>query len=594
MSVFEFAFMAELPEQDRLHFRNLALIRPQIPTEGQLVLIESLARTLGSPRLLTLIARTPHWLVHGPVLQALAENEATPEPIRRDLEMVVSLFDLMRDMDRAPGDEKEERADTIKTLYQQLAPELKPIVKQQAKLLARSVSATGLTMELPALPAGEQDWEALTLPPKPQTRATPTFRVSKLDLLARAETTHILTDLQDFLLDPDPDIRGAALRNPALSEDVLLASLAQCTVQDFFEEIYAEARWYFRDPVREVIYGSPHCPEALAKKMAASRDLVALLERGDKGRPVLRRAVSLFHQLDESEYQFLTYWAKRRSPNMLRVIKIFFDRLQRRRVNQASGFDSNQEERQWVSLEERVFMANQATQPEQIIAALRDADPQVFTVVLENPGLGPKELIAAIPHLAANRIERVAADGTWSGHPAVREALLHSVHLSEKTALALLPKLQGPRALLDILRDQRLPHLEVKQRALEMLRAAYAEMAVPQRILALRSSGGELLRHLTQEILKDEETLNLLVADRQLDPSILLRLARNKQTPRSILLLIAAHPVLMAHPAVMQELLLNPKTPREAGSRIWGLLSESEQQHLLRSPHLPAPLRLLP
>ena len=71
------AFMAQLPEQDRLPFRNLALIRPQVPTEGQLLLIESLARTLASPRLLTLIARTPHWLVNGPVLQALAQNDAT-------------------------------------------------------------------------------------------------------------------------------------------------------------------------------------------------------------------------------------------------------------------------------------------------------------------------------------------------------------------------------------------------------------------------------------------------------------------------------------------------------------------------------------
>ena len=31
-------------------------------------------------------------------------------------------------------------------------------------------------------------------------------------------------------------------------------------------------------------------------------------------------------------------------------------------------------------------MANQATQPEQIMAALRDADPEVFNVALENPG----------------------------------------------------------------------------------------------------------------------------------------------------------------------------------------------------------------
>ena len=47
----EVAFMAQLPEIDRVHFRNLALIRPQVPTEGQLRLVESLARTLSAPRL---------------------------------------------------------------------------------------------------------------------------------------------------------------------------------------------------------------------------------------------------------------------------------------------------------------------------------------------------------------------------------------------------------------------------------------------------------------------------------------------------------------------------------------------------------------
>ena len=592
MPELEFPFMAELPEQDRLQFRNLALLRPQIPTERQLALVESLSRSLSSPRLLTLIARTPHWLVHGPVLQALAENEATPEPIRRDLEMVVALFDLMRDMDRAPAQEKEERSETVKSVYQNLPAELRPVVKQQAKLLARTVNSTGTTMELPPLPDQDQDWEALTRPPR-SGRELATLRGSKPDLLARAETTHILTELQELLLDPEPDIRAAALRNAALSEEVLLESLAHCTSEDFFEEIYGEARWYFRDTVREVIYGSPHCQGPLAKKIADSKDLVALLERGGRDRPSLRRAVSLFTQLDETEYQFLTFWAKRKAPSMLRVIKIFFDRLQRRRRNQASGLNSSQEEGQWVSLEERVFMANQSTQPDQIIAALKDADLQVFQVVLENPGLGPKELLAAIPHLAGDRAEQVAQHSDWRTFPAVREALLHNVHLGEGTALALLALVDNPRALLDLLRDQRLPHVSVKQGALEMLRAGYEAMTVPQRILALRSSGGELLRHLPQEILKDEATLQLLVADRQLDPSILLRLARNKQTPRHILEVIAAHPVLMAHSAVMQELLLNPKTPREAASRIWGLLSDTEQQYLLRSPHLPGALRHL-
>ena len=168
---------------------------------------------------------------------------------------------------------------------------------------------------------------------------------------------------------------------------------------------------------------------------------------------------------------------------------------------------------------------------------------------------------------------------------------MHSVHLSKATAMRLITEIVNPRALLDVLRDPRIPHLEMQQQALECLRAQYLSMTMQQRIVALRSSGGDLIRHLPQEVLKDEETLHQLVSDRQLDPSILLRLARNKQTPRAILERIAAHPILMAHSPIMSELLLNPKTPRESSIRIWGLLSESEQQQLLRSPHLPATLR---
>src|SRR5208283_1888878 len=134
-----------------------------------------------------------------------------------------------------------------------------------------------------------------------------------------------------------PDIRAAALRNPALSEEVLLPAILRAASPELFEEAYGEARWYFRDSLREAIYAAPHCPEPLAKKLGVSRDLVALLEQGNKGGQELHRTVCLFTQLDETEYQYLTLWAKRKAPAMLRVIKIFFDRLQRRRANQASG-----------------------------------------------------------------------------------------------------------------------------------------------------------------------------------------------------------------------------------------------------------------
>lgn len=259
--------------------------------------------------------------------------------------------------------------------------------------MARAVHPSGQTLELPPLPAGDSDWEALATPPRSREPQRPALRLGRPELLARAETTPIVEELGAFLLDADAGLRAAALRNPALSEEVLAPAFLRCTGPGLFEEVYAEARWYFRASLREAIYVAPHCPCALARKLAHSRDLVALLEGGARDRRALHRVVCLFTQLDESEYQYLTNWAKRRTPAMLRVLKIFFDRLQRRRANQASGIAAEGGDGRWVSLKERVFMANQGTQPDQLQAALRDGDPAVFGAVLENRGLTARDLI---------------------------------------------------------------------------------------------------------------------------------------------------------------------------------------------------------
>jgi len=589
----EDAFLASLAEPEQIHFRHLALVRPQLPTESQVRMLEGLARSLASPRLLTLMARTPHWLAHWPILLGLAENEATPEAIRRDLEMVVSLFDQMREMDQAPPMEKDDRSEAVKTLYSQLNPALKPVAKLLAKQIAKAVSATGTTQELSPLPGENPDWETLTALPAALPPQASTQNVQKGDRLARAQQTARSDELLGFLVDPDTDIRMAALQNPLISEDIVCRALSQSTEVDFFEEVYAEARWYFREPIRESLQEAPGCPADLSRRLALSDRLVAALELGAPDPSSLRRIVCLFTQLEESEYQFITYWAKRSSPHLLRVVKHFYDRLLRQR----SGFSSTQPERgedgRWASMEDRVFLATQATQEDQIIQVLKDPDPQVFCLALENPALTARMLASTLPALDRGRAEQVATHAAWQKDPLVAEALIHHPNLTEATALRLMENLPGLKPAIEILRDPRLQHLEVKRRALETLRTLYLAMDVPDRITAIRTSGGELMRHLPQEVLQDEETLRRMVSDRQLDPGILLRLARNKLTPRAVLEQIAGHPVLLAHAAIMSELLLNPKTPREASARIWGLLSEAEQQQLLRSPHLPATLRTL-
>jgi hypothetical protein len=589
----EGAFLASLAEPERIHFRHLALVRPQLPTENQVRMLEGLARSLASPRLLTLMARTPHWLAHWPILLGLAENEATPEAIRRDLEMVVSLFDQMREMDQATSGEKDDRSEAVKTLYSQLNPALKPVAKLLAKQIAKTVSATGNTQELAPLPGEHPDWETLTALPEALPPQASTQGLHREDRLARAHQTAQPDELLSFLVDPDRDIRLAALQNPLISEDLICRALGQSLEEEFFEEVYAEARWYFREPVRESLREAPGCPAELSRRLALSGHLVAALERGAADPASLRRIVCFFAQLEEGEYQFITYWAKRQSPQLLRVVKYFYDRLLRQRSGLSSALPERGEDGRWATMEERVFLATQATQEDQIIQVLKDPDPQVFRLALENPALTSRTLASTLPALDRSRAEQVAAHASWQEDPLVAEALIHHPHLTEATALRLLDHLPGLKPAIEILRDPRLQHLEVKRRALETLRTLYLGMDMPDRITALRTSGGELMRHLPQEVLQDEETLRRMVSDRQLDPGILLRLARNKLTPRAVLEQIASHPVLMAHAAIMSELLLNPKTPREASARIWGLLSEAEQQQLLRSPHLPATLRTL-
>jgi len=591
VTVGESAFLETLTEAERLHFQHLALIRPQLPTEGQVRMLEGLARSLASPRLLTLMSRTPHWLAHWPILLGLAENEATPEAIRRDLEMVVSLFDQMREMDQAPAAEKTERSDSVKALYSQLHASLKPVAKLLAKQVAKAVSATGNTQELPPLPGEHPDWEALTSLPANLPEQQPTRALDRAQRLEQARQTTQSEELLGFLVEVDAELRQAALQNPLVSEDLLCEALHRSGEPAFFEEIYGEARWYFREPVRASIQDAPGSPADLSRRVALSAHLVAALELVPQSRASLRRIVSFFSQLDESEYQFITFWAKRQSPQLLRVVKYFYDRLQRQRSGLASALPERGEEGRWASMEERVFLATQATQEEQLSLILKDPNPKVFQLALENPALTPRLLAATAASLDRDRVETIAAHGSWSEEPLVAEALVHHHLLSETSALRLFSRLKGMKPAIEVLRDTRLLHLELKRRALETLRALYQGMDTADRITAIRSSGGEIMRHLPQEVLQDEETLRRLVADRQLDPGILLRLARNKLTPRSVLEQIAGHPVLMAHAAIMSELLLNPKTPRDASIRIWGLLSEAEQQQLLRSPHLPAALR---
>ncbi len=563
----EYFLQTEWSEAERLHFPTLALIRSQLPSSAQMDHLEGLARNLTSPRLLALMCRTPHWLCQAPILQALAQNEATPEALRRDLDVVVSLLAMMRELDSAPPAEKVERGEVVKETYAQLRPDLKPVAKILAKQLSKPIGGTGSTQELPSLPSDDQDWDALLALPAAPKAVVAAPHAPPEALAARARAAASSDEVAELLLEGDASVRAAAMENPLANEELLARTLPFSEHPAFFEEVYQEARWYFRDAIRLAMLDAPACPEALTLKLSRSFALIQTLASAPKEASGLRRIASLFAQLEESEFQYVTYWCKRQAPQLLRVVKYYYDRLQRRQSSLQGALPQRASEGRWASLEERVFAATQATATDQLVQVLLDSDPHVVRLALENPSLTPKVLVSTIPSLSKEAAETVAAHRGWGEEPAVMESLLLNGQIGEATALRALERVTGFRPLLELLRNPRMPHLEVKRRAQLALKALYGDMDEEARIQALRASGGKVWRHLP-ELLQDENTLRRLISDRQLDPSLLLRLARNKLTPRSVLELIAGHPILLAHSAVMSELLLNPKTPREAAERV--------------------------
>jgi hypothetical protein len=142
---------------DRAHLRTLGLIRKQEMSAGQLLFIEYLAHTLRSSKILAFIADTPQWLTQASVLSALAENDATPEPIRGSLRQVLALIDHLRVMDQARGPLKEACAESIRQEYRRIPERWRPLAKRLAKTMAAAPAPAAPSVQAPAGTASASD-----------------------------------------------------------------------------------------------------------------------------------------------------------------------------------------------------------------------------------------------------------------------------------------------------------------------------------------------------------------------------------------------------------------------------------------------------
>lgn len=339
-----------LTEQAHSHFQLLTVLRRQVLATGaasQIGVVATIARWLDAPPLLTLIAHTPPWYAEWEIKRALYANPYTPRRIREEIGHIISIFELMREMDKAGLSEQEkfEIREDIKSLFATLSSTDKVLVKTRAYRLSSKGKTSSqphrgvVTLESPVAPISTElveytlaDLVALTekesstdeFPALPEhTLPQEVIHLNSLppnERLTLARTTSDGTLLKQALESDQEPLLEAVLSNPELSESLLLQAATQNSHPLFFRVLAHFDEWYQRPTVRLALLENPHLPPDRKRGLMITEQIPVLFEVIDLGGERAESASQILGLLiDRLSSEDLTY--------ALETVKVLYPHL---------------------------------------------------------------------------------------------------------------------------------------------------------------------------------------------------------------------------------------------------------------------------
>lgn len=645
-----------LNQQALSYFKLLTVLRKQLTTTAatsQVGVVTNIARWLDAAPVLTLIARTPHWYSEWQIKEALYSNPRTPRRIREEIGRTISIFELMRELDRhgLKDQEKAEIREDIKSLFTTLSGIDKSIVKARAYRLSSSnrqaASGRPPTLETPLLPdlgalpeysladllaitkelqgeTGSLD-ESFIKPPE----VVDLTSLSVDEQLVQAQTTGDSSILLQALGSDREDLLSAVLINPNLSEAHVLVAATENPNPAFFRAMTHQERWYQQPEIRSALLKNPHLPRDRKLGLTLTEQLPTLFEAidegGDRAQAAAKTLGKVIDHLGAEDLIYGLETAKVLYPHLVHLIfaaPVFTGQAElplsvadeadiyeidhdfeaqlhsaSQPVPIVSTADAINEpvpaSRLSSAIELRCQEAATVNEIGQIALLLTDPDDQVFASLLHNPALPEDMIVGYARTITADRAQAIYRDSRWTGRQRIQEALLDNPKTPHGIALELLNFVSNPQSLLKVVKNPKIATIEVKQKALQKLIEIYRALDSSGRISLIKATNGEILHELWEEAFHDEETITTLLKEQYLEDGIVLKVVRSKSAPRSALAAIGANPAWVNNYQIRLELVTNPKTPRDVVARLISRLNPTDRTKIKNNRNLPEYVRAM-
>jgi len=616
-----------LAPEARGYLRLLEGLEAMKITADEGAVVARIARFVDAPRVISKVASVAKWYSRWEIREALYQNAATPESLREPLGLSIAVIDLMREMAAKGLTEaaRNEIREDIRSLLRQLPSVDRDVVKAHAHTLA---SGGGMTAAAPLDDAAAQLAEEATAATVTEAAVTE-GRTRLAELLADARERVRRSALENPNLDEtalssaastttEPAFLSELMTTPrwSLSDAVRRVVAANPATPAAIRTVFATTDGvmlslgrYFNEPLES------DARATLAKDILAEIQELPEHERafvkfkmGPAWTPFIREVTEVIErEILEAQPTPVAAPPEQDAPLEIGTVQtipaptvepLAFDSPPALPAPQTPSIDTFDERHHPVDhdqppagtearralgrrpLEERMLAAGTTKDRDELAYLVHDPDDRVFARLLENPNAPPLDIVAALRNASRERIRRVTEHRRIYALGAVKIALLHNPNTPEPVRLECLTHVSSIRELMTIIRDPRVRSLDVKSKSRTKIQDRYRAMTVDERAATIRQTGGRLLDDLWSNAYSDELTLKRLIADHGIEESLLLKIARSRTAPRSVLQAMARNPRFTGRYAVCLELALNPKTPRDAVVQLVPRLTPADRKRL--------------
>ena len=224
-------------------------------------------------------------------------------------------------------------------------------------------------------------------------------------------------------------------------------------------------------------------------------------------------------------------------------------------------------------------------------ALAHDPSEDVQLALVRNPSLadGPAAILAR--RAGSQVAAAIHRERRLFMRPMVQKALLECPNAPSTALLEIVNSISDVPGLMGLIKSPKVKFLEVKAKARHRLTTIFRALGPNEKMAVLRRAGRGIIKELWTDFFRDEALVLRCIREKQVDSGTVLEIARSSIAPRKALEAIANTAQYVANYQVTLQLVLNPKTPRQAVTKLIRKLNPADRRMVKSNPSLPESVR---